>query len=622
MMMSRSYTRPDDASHRLDRYWGFAFLLAAIVAFIILADWLSFTQDDAFITFRYAANFTNGHGLVFNIGEHIEGYTNFLWTLLIILSRLAGLDLIVVSKILGIICGVISVFMLFITARYLFSKYFIAGLTALIMAGSLSFAYWSVSGLETAAFTASLAAVIYCYLKRSYLTAPLLVLATLIRPEGGLLFIMIILYEIIKERRMTALALSILSIYFISLAPYLAFKYFYYGGIIPNTFYAKTGLSADKLLDGLQYTAQFFWHYFAAGIFLLPAIFYYKKAPDKIKFISLLLLIYILYIILVGGDVLKVHRFFVPLLPPFILLIFYGLIKLSSGKNILVLSALIIIAWEIYIPIDHITFFHSREKGFTSKMYDLAQNLKAADKSDFSLAASTIGVIGYELLDHQVIDMLGLTDSVIARHPEQPVKGMESTWKERKFNSSYILGRQPDYILFSTGAKPSAPAERTLCLYSAFLKNYRTIALYFGGHLHEIYKRYYPVEQKPIRDINPDFVKYYVEGFNFSNEGKDLDAFRAYGKASTIVPDSIFPYPEHYMSEILRKYGRYDESYALIKKIYATDTLVYNTLVDLSLFEKRLRDDPGQAVFYRDKLAKLMPWYLPRLDSLLNGLAR
>ncbi len=39
--------------------------------------------DDAFISFRYARNFADGYGLVWNLGERVEGYTNFLWTLVI-----------------------------------------------------------------------------------------------------------------------------------------------------------------------------------------------------------------------------------------------------------------------------------------------------------------------------------------------------------------------------------------------------------------------------------------------------------------------------------------------------------------------------------------------------------
>ncbi len=52
---------------------------------LALLGWLAavawFLCDDAFISFRYARNLLEGHGLVFNPGEYVEGYSNFLWVL-------------------------------------------------------------------------------------------------------------------------------------------------------------------------------------------------------------------------------------------------------------------------------------------------------------------------------------------------------------------------------------------------------------------------------------------------------------------------------------------------------------------------------------------------------------
>jgi arabinofuranosyltransferase len=42
----------------------------------------AFGSDDAFISYRYAENLINGHGIVFNPGERVEGYSNFLYVLL------------------------------------------------------------------------------------------------------------------------------------------------------------------------------------------------------------------------------------------------------------------------------------------------------------------------------------------------------------------------------------------------------------------------------------------------------------------------------------------------------------------------------------------------------------
>ena len=37
--------------------------------------------DDSLISLQYARNFALGHGFVFNQGEYVEGFTNFLWVL-------------------------------------------------------------------------------------------------------------------------------------------------------------------------------------------------------------------------------------------------------------------------------------------------------------------------------------------------------------------------------------------------------------------------------------------------------------------------------------------------------------------------------------------------------------
>ena len=51
----------------------------ALLAWLTSVAW--FLTDDAFISFRYVRNLLEGHGLVFNPGEYVEGYTNFLWIL-------------------------------------------------------------------------------------------------------------------------------------------------------------------------------------------------------------------------------------------------------------------------------------------------------------------------------------------------------------------------------------------------------------------------------------------------------------------------------------------------------------------------------------------------------------
>ena len=81
---------------------------------------INFTWDDPFITWRYAENFASGHGLVFNIGERIEGYSNLLYVLLFaLLAKLhlywGELRLVYPAKIIG---SITSLALIWLTVKY------------------------------------------------------------------------------------------------------------------------------------------------------------------------------------------------------------------------------------------------------------------------------------------------------------------------------------------------------------------------------------------------------------------------------------------------------------------------------------------------------------------------
>ena len=74
--------------------WAPVATLAALCVFALIWAWqLRWLSDDAFISFRYARNWVDGHGLVFNHGERVEGYTNFLWVAMLAIPNLIGLDI-------------------------------------------------------------------------------------------------------------------------------------------------------------------------------------------------------------------------------------------------------------------------------------------------------------------------------------------------------------------------------------------------------------------------------------------------------------------------------------------------------------------------------------------------
>src|SRR6266850_6494270 len=91
-------------------------LFVVFVGLVLLAWSNRFIQDDAFISFRYADNFVHGRGLVWNEAERVEGYTNFLWTMLIGVPLYFNLDPVRFSYALGLFLFSLSVCFTFLLA--------------------------------------------------------------------------------------------------------------------------------------------------------------------------------------------------------------------------------------------------------------------------------------------------------------------------------------------------------------------------------------------------------------------------------------------------------------------------------------------------------------------------
>ena len=128
-----------------------SFVIASVgVALAIQNAWLC---DDAFISFRYAQNLTRGLGLVYNAEEKVEGYTNFLWTLILA----GGMQLKLYPELLSQTLGVLS-YGCILWLLFLFEKR-IASDKNFIPIGLFGYALFhhghifATSGLETALYT-------------------------------------------------------------------------------------------------------------------------------------------------------------------------------------------------------------------------------------------------------------------------------------------------------------------------------------------------------------------------------------------------------------------------------------------------------------------------------------
>jgi hypothetical protein len=290
-------------------------------------------------------------------------------------------------------------------------------------------------------------------------------------------------------------------------------------------------------------------------------------------------LVYTLYITLIGGDVLKVHRFFVPITVPLVFsaaIAFGYLMKrylLREPSPLPAAALLLVLALVTFmLPRDTIELFRGYEVGLINKMTIVGGKLRSTDDRRFSIAASTIGKISYDLIGHRVIDMLGLTDSTIARHPEV-IPGNVSTWRERNFNATYILEQDPDYILFSTGHKPSAPAERALMLHSKFRQNYYA-SIYPAPEI----RRNLAVHKRKGDFDKPDTVWPSIQlaqdinqAWNYSLQGNRDSALALMARIKHEGPGD-FCTPDHFLADQWYREKQYGKALAYIDSAIAVDS--------------------------------------------------
>lgn len=247
---------------------------------LVLLAWLTsvawFLTDDAFISFRYVRNLLEGHGLVFNPGEYVEGYTNFLWILeLAALWGLFGVRPEHAAPWLSIAYTVGTLVALWWWLARSPSRHdrgLVAWMALGLLCSSATFAVWTVGGgLETRQFTCFVVVAVVCLAvhrrnRRGLLVASVcLAAATLTRPEGLLLaaccFGWFAAQRIIVDRapprspgRNDSFAATLAVVvrrldwreltyliapFAVLVAAHFLWRYGYYGEWLPNTYYAK-----------------------------------------------------------------------------------------------------------------------------------------------------------------------------------------------------------------------------------------------------------------------------------------------------------------------------------------------------------------------------------------------
>lgn len=291
--------------------------------------------DDAFICYRYACNFADGEGLVYNIGERVEGYSNLLWTLLLAGWMRLGIEPIIASQMMGVaslacLLGLALVYGCRL-ARESDAPVYLP-LTALALALNADIVIWGTSGMETMGYTALLFAAFVLLTREpgagwSALGAGVcLALSTLTRPDGVLVSALCCGWLLLVRRWGDLLRVAICLV--ATQGPFLLWRHAYYGEWLPNTYYAKSAW-IPKWEQGLHYVRLYVDCYRLHGIVLMALLLAgwaaYRRSREggaraplpraaPIGLAALAACGYVAYVARVGGDFMFA-RFMIPATP-------------------------------------------------------------------------------------------------------------------------------------------------------------------------------------------------------------------------------------------------------------------------------------------------------------------
>jgi arabinofuranosyltransferase len=470
---------------------------------------VNYVADDGFIAFQYVRNLVRGEGLVYNVGERVEGYNNFLWIIMLGVCQwlVPQSSLPRIAQFLGILFGVMTIVLVCRVSRVMRRDVGLCGLLAgTFLALHAGFAAWATGGLETTLYAFLVMASAYSYIVylksgTNLLAVPVLfAVATLTRPDAVVLFTLTASHMLVREWKVGqgvpfGRMLLWVSVFTACYLPYYVWRFSYYGHFLPNTFYAKVGSGLYQYIRG----ASYLYHYaveYGAFVFIPVLIVLCRRTREEWRdYLAFLAVGYMGYLVYVGGDGLAFFRFVIYIVPILYLLVQEGYIdlywrasRLSFFKDrwrLNALAALCIIisfvftfrqsvlpvvmpsGYRWYEPHSQLWFpghgtDHSYvwfDNYFVDRLAQAGRWLDAHASPEAIVASTPAGSIAYHM-NLRVIDMLGLNDVHIA-HTDNMDLGKGRAGHE-KGDGKYVLSRSPDYILMGNVAVLPYPLDKDL----------------------------------------------------------------------------------------------------------------------------------------------------------------
>lgn len=580
-------------------------LLALFFMLILRRAWLC---DDAYITFRTVDNLVNGYKLTWNTIERVQAYTHPLWMLVISVFYYFSRDIYLTSIVLSLVISLAAVILI---AFKLARSKITALILVLLLSLSNAFIDYSTSGLENA--LTHLLIVIFCIIYFGYASSWKRMLAlSLVASLAGLnrldilvFYLPMLLYSLWEKREKKVWLAA-----FIGQAPLIlweCFSLFYYGFLFPNTAYAKlnTGIPAEELfMQGIYYLNNSFHCDPLTLITIFGGLVATALIKEKRAFPLMAgVLLYILYVIKIGGDFMSGRFFTASFLGVVIIISRMDFSKFKRGMLLTLFIVIVLIGLLAPVPVFRYQAIKNinitDEQGITNERLwyfgdfglfsptrtDLALSAgksgsKARNEAKgdlYAIAVKNTGVFGfYAGPSVFVIDQYALSDPLLARLPAERVTHWRVGHYSRVIPAGYIsriykLGRLGDENLAIYYDKLSLVTGGELFDYHRLIEIWNFNTGKYDDLINFDAYRYPDMVFIKLTDLNSRVDPAYgsFDRISFSDSGIDIDlGMKYYANNIEICLENDDDYSIEYLSEgitlAVQKQSASDEDGAII----------------------------------------------------------
>ena len=447
-MLSSSSLSTSGSSTHANSVTVWMWLVPSTLALILAFHFGVCTQDDAFISFRYAENWAHGWGWVFNASERVEGFSNPLWTALFGVVFWMDGDPVHWS----LLFGYASIVLLIYATHHLACTLKISTqwmwLGMIMIALDPAMILEAVQGLESVFYAGLIPLTISVAIRerenphhtKSLFFSGVLCLT---RPEAPLFVGLLYTGLWFRDRNWTK-TVEPLAVIGVLLALITGLRIWYFGDSLPNTFYAKIGGWAG--MRGLQYCWWHCQHHPLMWLGFGGSIFWVRTQNGRL--LHWMVVPYLLYVISIGGDFKPTSRFLLPLGGLFTVLTIKGLTQSRVNKRILLFGAVILLSFGRLTLLPQTNAWAKVRRDNLVARKVVGDWLSQYTPPNTTLAMHSIGVVPFYARRH-TIDMWGLTDRTIAKTPSTEFgTGMAG---HEKTNPTYVFSKDPDLYLPEDG---------------------------------------------------------------------------------------------------------------------------------------------------------------------------